>query len=317
MEKYSDGKRSGTLLSRLQRFRSALAMVVSAVALAALGYVPPALAAGSPPPAFTIVGPQEWDLPIVKPGHGVTAIIQTGIYSSGNQTFNANGNLKAANPKGHIFLGLTRVAHLFSFASMPNVGFFWEYLQPEVRVANNDGTSASGLGDPLIDGTVYFRPMKNLMVGFQNIVSIPVGNNNLTNNFWEYDPDFIADYTWGRFGVDNTVGVGLKSTYVNGGQKADEGDDFYEDLRLRYRLNHYLKPFVSFDYARTYGGHYTYGPNAGTNIPSSYQDIGGAGTLIYLRQNQTAWLDVWYNAGFAGRNATRVNGVFTRLVFLL
>jgi hypothetical protein len=208
---------------------------------------------------------------------------------------------------------------------LPGVGFFWEYLQPEVYTENSTGHSLSGLGDPLVDGTIYFRPVKNLMIGLQNIVSVPVGQNNLSHHFWGYEPNIITDYQLGHFGIDNTVGVGIKSDRHNGGTTASVGSDIYEDLRLRYQVTHYFTPFVSYDYAKTNPGHYTQvdhsagansNVNVGDRINGSYQDISGAGGLIYLKNDQSSWLDIWYNVGFAGKNTTRVNGIFSRFVYL-
>ena len=312
MQRHTETTHPISPVLRFYRGRLLARLAIGMALLACMAYAPLALAV---PPAFTIIGPKEWDLPIAKPNHGISAFFQTAVYTFDTRNFDMQGNNVQATNKGRSFLGLTRFAHVFSFKSLPGVGFFWEYLQPEVRVTKNNGTgTVSGLGDPLIDGAVYTRPVKNLMVGVQNIVSVPVGNNDLTKNYWEDDPSIMTDYQMGRVGFDNTVGVGIKSTYHAKGVTANEGDDFYEDARLRYTLNHYLTPFISYDYARTYGGHYLKGKSG--NIPSSYQDIAGAGTLIYLKSNHKEWLDLWYDVGFAGRNATRVNGIFSRFVYL-
>jgi hypothetical protein len=111
--------------------------------------------------------------------------------------------------------------------------------------------------------------------------------------------------------------------------------DIYEDLRLRFQATHYLVPFVSYDFSRTNSssGQYTQAktvtnPATGATqhvtkgdsiagLQHSLQHIAGAGILVYFNQQQTTWLSLWYNYGFAGKNVPNaVNGVFGRFVYL-
>lgn len=114
-------------------------------------------------PTFGIIGPVEWDLPIVP---SANVFLQTGVIQSNNRVYTANGST-AKIPQSHLYEGISRFAHLFSFNSLPNVGFVWEVLVPEVRVEGS-GTGVSGIGDPLFDVAAYVRPFPNWLVGCES-----------------------------------------------------------------------------------------------------------------------------------------------------
>jgi hypothetical protein len=252
MQRHSNAAQAAAFKGCLQRYKSAF-LLASALALVGLiGYAPAASA--QVPPTFTIIGPNEWKLPIPKPGHGVTGFFQTSIYTVGNKHFDLDGDLHHANPTDHVFLGISRLAHIFSFKALPNVGFFWEYLQPEVYLEQGNDTT-SGLGDPKVLLAAFVKPVKNMTVGLENLVSIPVGENELSNHYWEDRPYIMFDYQIGHVGIDNTVGFGVKTDKHHNGKKSEQGMDFFESLRLSLRgTNPYVEPFFAYDYARTRSG---------------------------------------------------------------
>lgn len=262
-------------------------------------------------PTFAIVGPAEWNLPIVP---SANVFIQTAVAPQiNNRAYGANGDTKHI-PVSHTFIGITRFAHLFSFKATPHVGYFWEVLLPEVRVQGT-GTGVSGMGDPLLDLAVYTRPTKSFLVGFQNILSIPIGNSNLTNNYWEEYPTFITDKTFGKFGLDATLGAGIPSTrHANGEPDQNVGNMYFAEMSARYQVRPWLAPFVTFNYQINEPGRIHDINN--TYVPGSHEDVAGAGVKINLF-SQNDWLDIWYNRGFSGRNTVQTNAIYMRWVFIL
>ncbi len=270
-------------------------------------------------PTFSIVAPSEWDLPIVP---SANVFMQTGIYQQNGKAYDQSGN-RVDNPGTHTIAGITRFAHLFSFDSMPNVGFFWEVLVPALNVSGH-GNSVSGLGDPLFDFSFYTKPAKGLTIGMQNVVSIPVGNNDLSNHYWEYMPSFIIDYNLDKWEADGTFGAGFASNQNTGGMTTSIGNTYYAEAALSYHINDHVQPFVNYNYQVNRGSH-----NQTTNelAPGSAPVFGcidpggchetdlGAGVKVNFTSNM--WLSTWYSAGVSGANTVRTNALYLRFVAIL
>ncbi len=109
----------------LSRYRVLVAPLAALSMIAATVVATPALAANPP---IAIVGPAEWDLPTVP---SANVFMQTGVFQDSTNTYNASGQ-EVSTASSQTYEGISRWAHLFSFKSTPNTGFFWEYLQPEV-----------------------------------------------------------------------------------------------------------------------------------------------------------------------------------------
>ena len=298
---------------RLQWSGVAVAIVAG---LTLTGYSPNAVAAN---PTFSIVAPSEWDLPIAP---SANVIMQTGIFQQNGSAYDQSGN-RADIPGTHTIAGITRFAHLFSFDAMPNVGFFWEVLVPELNVSGH-GNSVSGLGDPLFDFAFYTKPVKGLTIGMQNIVSIPVGNNELSNHYWEYLPSLIVDYNVGPWEADGTFGAGFASDRNSGGTTTSIGNTYYGQGSLSYHINDRVQPFVNYNYQVNRSSH-----NQTTNelAPGSAPvfsciDAGGchesdAGIGVKVNFSANMWLSTWYSAGVSGSNTVRTNALYLRFVDIL
>lgn len=292
-----------------QLFRRVAAGALPAVLVIGLllTSVGPALAAN---PTFAIVGPAEWDLPITP---SANVFMQTGVYQSNTRKCEADGTIKDITGT-HTFIGITRFAHLFSFKSMPKVGFFWEALLPEIRIEGT-GKAASGIGDPLFDFGVYYRPFRNspvhTLVGFQNILSIPVGASQVTNNYWVEYPTFITDASYGKLGFDATLGAGFPTEFHKSGE-ADRtiGKTYFAEAALRYQVLPWLTPFVQYNYQKNESGH-IHDPN-NTPLPSCREDLVGGGLKINFTHNR--WLSLWYNRGISGANTVQTDAVYLRFV---
>lgn len=280
------------------------------------GFSQSALAAN---PTYAIVGPSEWNLPIVP---SANVFIQTGIGQYSGSEYNVGGH-KADIQGSHTYVGITRFAHLFSFQSMPKLGFFWEILVPTIFVQER-GNSISGFGDPLFDFTVYGKPVTGLTIGFQNIVSLPFGSNELSNHYFEYQPSFIIDYNAAKFELDGTLGAGFASTQHLNGLNTDIGNTYFAEATASYHINASVSPFLAYNYQKNETSRDS---DTGALAPGSAPVFGcvapggchessiGGGAKFNFTPNR--WLDVWYLAGVSGQNTVRTNAVYLRFVDIL
>lgn len=299
--------------ARPARQRGALLAALAIAGLGLAGFSQGALAGN---PTFAIVGPSEWDLPIVP---SANVFIQTGIGQVSGKAWDTSGN-DVKIPTTHLVAGVTRFAHLFSLDVVPNTGFFWEILVPTIAVYGK-GNSVSGFGDPLFDVTAYWKPTPQSLVGFQNIVSIPMGSNQLSNHYWEYMPSFIGDLNIGNWELDGTLGMGIASKQNVNSTQTDIGNTYYGEFAVLFHATQAIAPFVIFNYQKNDSSTDT---DTGLEAPGSAPvfgcaapgachetDVGGG-----LKFNWSAkrWLAVWYNAGVSGSNTVRTNALYLRFV---
>lgn len=291
---------------RLRDSMSLRSAATMGVGLVFFSITQPALSA--PPPTYSVISPSEFNLPVAKPGKGINFFFQNAVYTNDNKSYNNNGD-KVNNPTGNdTELGVTRFGRLFSFKSTPDIGYYWEVLLPEVHInAAGKGGSVSGLADPLGILAIYTRPTKNFLIGMENGFTAPIGNNDLTYNYYTYQPNIIFDYHSSTgFGVDGLVGFAFKTH--NDNTDTNPGTDFYADLRLRYKLNHWISPALSYDYQQTHGV-------SGAHN-AAYQDIVGGGAKLFFNKSHTLSGSIAYRVGVAGKNTVRVNGPYARFVAL-
>ncbi|HEX7348264.1 MAG TPA: hypothetical protein VF264_01265 [Rhodanobacteraceae bacterium] len=294
---------------RLRALTAALALA----GLATFGFSQTAAASN---PTYAIVGPSEWNLPIVP---SANVIMQTGIGQVSGSLYDANGNRQGI-PSTHLIAGITRFAHLFSLKSMPNTGFFWEVLLPEISVYGH-GNSVSGLGDPLLDFTAYWKPTPQSTVGFQNIVSTTFGSNELSNHFWEYMPSFIGDVNIQKWELDGTLGMGFASDRNVNGTTTDIGNMYFAQGSVLFHATESIAPFVNFNYQKNEASH---DQATGALMPGAapvfacagpggcHESDLGAG--LKFNWGASRWLSVWYTAGIDGQNTVRTNALYLRFV---
>ncbi len=300
-------------LGNLARKRMALLLSSVAVGVAVSMVSAGALAAN---PTYAIVGPSEWDLPIVP---SANVFIQTGIGQVSGKQYDSHGN-SVSIPSTHLIAGITRFAHLFSFKSMPNTGFFWEVLVPTISVYGH-GNSVSGLGDPLLDFTAYWKPTPHSTVGFQNIVSTTFGSNDLSSHFWEYMPSFIGDVNIDKWELDGTLGAGFASNRHVGGTVTEIGNTYFGQFSVLYHATDAIAPFVNFNYQKNES---STDKATGATMPGAApvftcaapggcheSDVGGG---LKFNWGSSRWLSVWYMAGVSGQNTVRTNALYLRFV---
>lgn len=306
------GRVKNTRASRLAR-KSGVLFLLAVAGLVMIGFSQRASAAN---PTFAIVAPSEWKLPIVPHAN---VFMQTAFVQQNGRFWNGEGN-KEDIAGSHLYVGITRFAQLFSFKSLPNVGFFWEILVPEIRLQGS-GLGVSGLGDPLLDFSIYVKPTDNSTVGFQNLLSVPFGDQNLSNHFWEYLPDFFWDVNIRNWELDGTVGAGFASDKHVNGKNVDIGNTYYGQFSVMYNINDSFAPFVNFNYQYVEEGTFIdTGATAPGEAPvfkcvnpgSCHEDVVGGGMKFTFAA--TRWISIWYARGISGENTTRTNAVYLRFV---
>ena len=290
-------------------------VAAACAALAASVYAPAGSAAT---PLISLVGPDEWNLPVVK---STNLFLQSAFAQTNSEFYDPNGNSHSTSaigvPSFHVYGGVTRFAHLFSFESLPEVGFGIEYLQPYADV-QLPGQSTTGLLDPLFELGAYFKPLPNFTLGYLNLPTLPVGSNELSSHFWTDTSAIIWNYHIGQFGFNGTLAYGVASTKHAGGKDIDNGDSYAAEVTALYELNHWVSPFIGFVAHHTDGAH---DANTGASVP-------GAGVLLYscllpggctehlfgggldFHIPSKHHLSIWYYSAIDGSNVFKTNAAY-------
>ncbi|MEP9403708.1 transporter [Sphingomonas sp. VNH70] len=255
---------------------------------------------------FAIIGPQEYNLPAdgFKP---FDALVQYVEYDNSARRFDDRGN-EVAGPDQTLVVGLTKYVRFWTFKGLPDVGFAWEYIQPEVRLTG-PGLKASGFGDPLTGFAMWIKPTGNTTAGVQTFASIPIGASEVTNNYWANLSSVFFDWQGKRLAFTGDLGVVLRGTRNDGRLPiVDEGDSVHANGRLSVKTGTRLEPFASIDWQR----------NARSRIGdtvvalSSGSDTAlGAGVLVGLGDRFS--VTARYARSVAGRNVPITDAAYFKL----
>jgi hypothetical protein len=240
-----------------------------------------------------------------------------------SRAFDANGN-QVAGPGTNTFVGLSTFIHYWKLPSLPLVGFNASITLPEVRTEGSH-FSASGIGDPLIGGLVWYNPAPATTVGFQTYVQVPIGQQSVSTDTWSVWPSVFYDDWFGHVNVDLLVGGILRGrTLRSGSDDLSNGDTFHLNLRVGYSIsspdNPFAIPFVSLDHQRSGG---TFDRTTGLAIPNSAsrETAVGAGVLFQFKPNSLPFvhqkmydqLSIQYSHSVSGRNTTLTNGLYVQV----
>lgn len=260
-------------------------------------------------PLVGIIEGENWDLPLLP---SANVFIQSGMAQRNVKDYDTSGNSTASATGGTTVEGMTRLAHVFSFESIPDIGFLIEVFQPEFSTPTGGGNTVTGLGDPFVHAVAYKRFFdKNLLLGVGNILSFPVGSNEVSNHAWIDAPNIIADYKIGRLGFDGTLATGLFSKVSNGCTAqagcAQPGNLYTAEAAVRYVVTPWFVPFLSYTVQTEDHGHLTAAP---IDFPGSRENDIGAGARFNL--GHLRWFSIWYYNGINGANTTRANGLYVK-----
>jgi len=279
----------------------------TAALLAALALATTVAASGIP---LNVIGPHEYALPVnYEP---FNAVAQYSYVQTDNKAFDSAGT-KVSGPDTFTAVGFTKYVRFFTFKSLPDVGFAWEFLLPEISVQKT-GLSVTGLGDPLTGFAVWMKPGKNSTVGVQSFLSIPVGAEAVSDKTWGSLTTLVGDLQLGDLNVDGQTGYIFKSLrHQTGADDVDPGSTFHANLRLGYRANQYLEPFLAADYQTT--GSST-NETTGTAIPNSASNELSAGGGFVVHFTNPMSLTVRYDYGIDGKNTPVTNAFHFKLAYI-
>jgi hypothetical protein len=264
-------------------------------------------------PLISLIGPDEWNVPIVPT---LNLFLQSGLAQTNNIFYDSGGNSHDIPGGSHVYAGVTRFAHLFSFESLPKVGFAVEYLQPTLDV-ELPGQSITGFGDPLFELAAYFRPAPGLMVGYVNVPSIPVGSNELSSHFWSDTSLLVWNYHVGPLGFNGTLAAGVSSTQHEGGRDTHIGNSYDAEVTGLYKVADWVAPFVAFTHHSTTASRVI---GTGAEAPGQgplyscagpggcHENLLGGGLNFHITHKHG--LALWYYDGISGSNVVKTKAMY-------
>jgi hypothetical protein len=238
-------------------------------------------------------------------------------FNADNKSFDSNGK-SVAGPGTETFVGLSARLHYWKFDSLPKVGWVASATVPEVRV-QGPGLSANGIGDPLVGGLAFIKPLPNNTLGLQTLVQVPIGTDKVTTNTWSFWPSVFYDQWFAnRVNLDVIAGGILRATtHRTGAHDLDQGTTLHANVRLGFGIepvvwqkSYYPVPFVSFDYQKTGA---TRDDVTRLDLPASKSNekaVGGGILFQLQKKNFYDQFEIHYSKGIAGQNTVLTNGVF-------
>jgi hypothetical protein len=149
----------------------------------------------------------------------------------------------------------------------------------------------------------------NLLLGVGNILSIPVGNNEISNHAWIDAPNIVADYKIGNFGFDGTLASAyftqLNFTCAAKTGCVQPGNLYTAEAAVRYTVAPWFVPFVSYTVQTESGTHLTGAP---VTLPGSREGDLGIGARFPIEHLR--WFSIWYYGGVNGSSTTKTNAVY-------
>jgi opacity protein-like surface antigen len=259
---------------------------------------------------LSVVGPHEYALPVNY--ESFNAVAQYAFVQTDNMAFDSTGK-RVAGPGTFTAVGFTKYVRFFTFKSLPDVGFAWEVLEPEISV-QGPGVSVTGFGDPLTGLAVWMKPSKNSTLGVQSFLSIPAGSDAVSDKTWGSLTTIVGDVQLGNLDIDGQTGVIFKSTrHLTGADDVNPGATFHANLRAGYRVHEYLEPFLAADYQTT--GTST-NDVTGRDIPvsaSSELTLGG-GLMVHFTNPMS--LTVRYDYGVDGKNTPVTSALYLKIAYI-
>jgi hypothetical protein len=279
---------------------AALALVTS------FGAAAPAVAADI---TFAVIGPHEYELPVnFKP---FNVFVQYGQWNNQSKAYDASGK-RVDGSGGDLFVGLSKYVYFWTFDAIPDVGFAYEIIVPEVRI-DVPGFHEGGVGDPLTGPAVWFKPNANSTIGFQSFLQIPIGGDKVTNDYWANYSSLFYDYQWEHFSFTGNTGFVFRTDRkASGLPDIDQATTFHTNVRFGWKASTMFEPFVGVDYQRTGTSRFT--TSNAVAIPSSNETALGVGLMVNFSPKTS--LTVRYSHAVDGKNTTKTNGVYGKYVLV-
>ncbi|TAL99553.1 MAG: hypothetical protein EPN69_00040 [Rhodanobacter sp.] len=267
-------------------------------------------------PAISIVAPDEWNLPLFQQPTNIFQ--QTLISQHNSMAYDASGN-GIKGPGGSVVEGISRFAHAWQWGNS-KWGSFWEVFVPEVWEKLPKGSSLSGMGDPLLNMTVYYKPTKNSYIGFNDIEVVPVGASQVSGHAWANLPYLALGYGISQWWFQGTFGAVFPSSaslpVAACGDlptcKVSAGDSYWAQVGGTFTVNQWW----------SLGLMDTWQHNLATNIEATNTRLDGSyendiAPVVRFSFNPGTWVSLWYYRSIDGRNIVKTNALYMRFVKVL
>jgi hypothetical protein len=260
---------------------------------------------------FAVIGPQEYNLPVnFKDPFNV--FVQYGEFNSTNRAWSPSGGLYNTNVNTNLFVGLSKYVRFWTFDSIPNVGFAYEVIVPEVMITGG-GSAVKGIGDPLTGPAVWIKPTKDTTLGLQSFVQLPIGETQVSNHYWANYSSIFFDWETPLMGFTGNAGAVFRSIQsAPGVAHIDEGTTLHANLRLSWKATKLWEPFVAFDWQTTGSSNFAYG--GGVAALASQETALGAGVMAHF--SDVASLTLRYSRGVEGYNTGLTNAGYLKFAYV-
>jgi hypothetical protein len=259
---------------------------------------------------FAVIGPQEYNLPVdFKVPFNV--FVQYGEFNNTNQAWNPSGGLNRVT-SSTLYEGLSKYVRFWTFDSIPNVGFAYEVIVPEVMITD-PYTATKGIGDPLTGPAVWFKPTKDTTVGLQSFVQLPIGETQVSNHYWANYSSIFFDWQSPLLSFTGNAGAVFRSIQsAPGTLHVNEGTTLHTNLRLGWKATTFWEPFVAFDWQTTGSANYAYG--GGVAALANQETALGAGVMAHF--SPVASLTLRYSRGVEGYNTGLTNAGYLKFAYV-
>lgn len=260
---------------------------------------------------FAVIAPHEYELPVNYDDFSV--FVQYNQFNSTNKFYNDNGKLvDAPGGRQNLYVGLSKYVYFTTFDAMPNVGWAFEAIVPEVHVGLKNANNLNGVGDPIFGFATWIKPTANSTLGVQSFMQVPIGMKEVTNNYWNNLSSVLFDIQWEKISFVGDVGVVIPFAEEKSKLASFKpGDSFHTNLRWGYKFDDKtipLEPFFALDYQANRTSRF-----AGANVPGTKgHDLSIGGGVLWKIDDQFSFA-VHYSHSIDGRNVAPTNAVYFRL----
>lgn len=256
---------------------------------------------------FAVIAPHEYELPVNYDDFSV--FVQYNEINSTKKYYNNNGKL-VSGPRQNLYVGLSKFVYFTTFDAMPNVGWAFEAIVPEVHVGLKDADDLNGIGDPILGFATWIKPTPNSTLGFQSFLQPPIGTKEVTNNYWRNLSSVLFDVQFEKISFVGDVGGVFSFAEENKLGRFEAGDAFHTNLRWGYKFDDKsipFEPFLALDYQKNFSGRDIVGARTDPGHDLSL----GAG-LVYKINDQYSFA-AHYSRSIDGRNVAATNAIYFRL----
>lgn len=256
---------------------------------------------------YSVIAPHEYQLPIGDqiPKGGTTLLLSYNTYREEGRAYNGDSSARS------LFANVNKLAHIFKFDGVDNVGFLWEAVAGLGSFTSKSNHSYTGLIDSQTGVVAWMKPTQNWVTCLEYWLHMPTGENELSAHSWDHDFTFMTNYTLGNFTFDGDVGVKIRGDYRDNGVHAKQGDVLFANAVFTYKIIKQVEPFFKLDYQSS--GVSTDKSTGLTFAKSSEELAYGVGNQFYITDRLS--FAAWYEKGIHGRNTTKTNAGYFRAIW--